>query len=700
VATAPLRLFLTRLRCFARPERDDTLSDPQLLERFVTHRDEAAFEVLVWRHGGMVLDLCRRLLRNAQDAEDVFQATFLALARKAGSIGKRESLASWLYKVAYRVAMRVRSRVAKYPGHAEDLLHLAAARHLAEPEWSDLRPILDEEIDRLPEKHRTAVVLCYLQGKTLDEAARQLGCPRGTVSSRLSRARERLRLRLTRRGLALSVPLLAALLSRNVARAALPASLITNTARAAGQFASPQAATGSVISHSVVTLAEGVLRAMFVKQLRIAGVLLLILTVVGVGAGVLTQQVQADKPAPREAPALVGADSVRLPSEMPANLGIQVGEVKARPTAATRTLILPGVLTLDPDRLTHVRSLFPGILVELGKIGDRTVLVGDRVRKDQVLAVVWSKDLAEKKGELVDALVQLALDRKNLQRIEEVYKTGAAPEASLRQARRTVEADENAVARAERTLRVWRLSDDEIKAVQDEAERIGQRQGKRDAEVEKAWARVELRAPLDGTVLERNVAVGEVADTTHDFFKIADVSRLLAVAQIDEKNLAALRALPPEKRKWTIRVVADEDATPIEGPIDRIGDVIDPTTGMTTLSGAVNNAKGTMRAGQFVRLDIALPPAGREVVLPAGALVEQGGVSLIFVQPDPKKAEYQARPVLVVRRGQDVIHVRSELTADEQKQGYQPLRPGERIVTAGAVELMATLDDLRAKDKK
>src|SRR5262249_11156393 len=143
-----------------------------------------------------------------------------------------------------------------------------------------------------------------------------------------------------------------------------------------------------------------------------------------------------------------------------------------------------------------------------------------------------------------------------------------------------------------------------------------------------------------------------------------------------------------------------QDPTPIEGRIDRIGDVIDPTTGTATVTGSVDNAKGMLRPGQYVRLDIALPPAAREVVVPAAALVEQGGVSLLFVQPDPKKSEYHPRPVLVVRRGQDVVHVRGEPTAEEQRQGYQPLRPGERIVTAGAVELQATLDDLRAREKR
>src|SRR5262249_39477243 len=146
--------------------------------------------------------LCQRILRDSHEAEDAFQATFLVLARKAGSIGKREAVASWLYKVAYRVALRLRARAARHGG-LEEVVDELPGRDVADDiDTRDLRPVLDEEIARLPEKYRAPLVLCYLQGHTNAEAAEQLRCPKGTILSRLARGRQRLRSRLARRGLA------------------------------------------------------------------------------------------------------------------------------------------------------------------------------------------------------------------------------------------------------------------------------------------------------------------------------------------------------------------------------------------------------------------------------------------------------------------------------------------------------------------
>jgi RNA polymerase sigma factor (sigma-70 family) len=184
-----------------------------LLARFVKERDEAAFELLLWRHGGMVLNLCLRLIGDRQLAEDAFQLTFLTLSRRASTIGRGEAVGGWLYRVAYRTALRARPRAgheqplpdAPLPGSEPDPADAAA--------WRELRPLLDDEVNRLPEKYRIAFILCYLQGKTNEEAARELGCPKGTVDSRLARARERLRDRLARRGLAMGMlPLTVALL--------------------------------------------------------------------------------------------------------------------------------------------------------------------------------------------------------------------------------------------------------------------------------------------------------------------------------------------------------------------------------------------------------------------------------------------------------------------------------------------------------
>jgi RNA polymerase sigma factor (sigma-70 family) len=184
-----------------RPPLPSVVTDAELLERFLRDRDEAAFELLMWRHTPVVMGVCRRVLRHRQDAEDAFQATFLILARKGHSIGRRESLTGWLYTVAYRVALRARAARRAGPERSlevppTDEAQSDPADHLA---GQELRRLLDAELSRLPEKYRTAFILCHLEGKTCAEAAQQLGCPRGTIQSRTGRAREHLRARLARR---------------------------------------------------------------------------------------------------------------------------------------------------------------------------------------------------------------------------------------------------------------------------------------------------------------------------------------------------------------------------------------------------------------------------------------------------------------------------------------------------------------------
>src|SRR5581483_2852609 len=177
------------------------MTDRQLLERFAARRDEEAFAQLVRRHGPLVLGVCRQILRHEQDAEDAFQATFLVLARKAGSIRSAEALPNWLYGVANRLATRMKATARKRQTREVALVDSPTPEPGLGGELDDLGPVLHEEIGRLPDKYRIPFVLCYLDGMTNEEAARQLGCPPGTVFSRLARAREGLRARLRRRGL-------------------------------------------------------------------------------------------------------------------------------------------------------------------------------------------------------------------------------------------------------------------------------------------------------------------------------------------------------------------------------------------------------------------------------------------------------------------------------------------------------------------
>src|SRR6266851_4333308 len=205
------------------------LADADLLQRFLSQLDQAAFEVLIWRHGPMVWNVCQRLLHHQHDAEDAFQATFLAFVRKAGSIRRPNSLGSWLYKVAYRVALRARVKAAQQARHETHDVDMLPARAAQSESGHNLGPVLDDEVNRLPLKYRLPFVLCYLEGKTTDEASQELGCPRGTVATRLAWARERLRRRLTRRGLAVSAGVLATSLAQNAASATMPAALVVAT---------------------------------------------------------------------------------------------------------------------------------------------------------------------------------------------------------------------------------------------------------------------------------------------------------------------------------------------------------------------------------------------------------------------------------------------------------------------------------------
>jgi RNA polymerase sigma factor (sigma-70 family) len=305
-----MRAVISELRRLIGRKNGCTLTDTQLLDAFVKGRDEASFEVLVWRHGTMVLSLCQRILRDSHEAEDAFQAAFLVFARKAGSIGKRESIGSWLYKVAYRIALRLRARTRKNPKSLLDLEGCPPDDHAAPAStddlvWRDLRPVLDEEIERLPDKYRAPFVLCHLEGHTNEEAAEQLGCPKGTILSRLSRGRERLRSRLARRGVALTGAWLATVLPQKAAAAA-PAALVDSTVKAALPFAAGNAAAG-LVSTPVAALTEGVLRTMFLTRLKIAAAALVALAGVGIGTGWLAHQALAQRDkggrgAVREAP--------------------------------------------------------------------------------------------------------------------------------------------------------------------------------------------------------------------------------------------------------------------------------------------------------------------------------------------------------------------------------------------------------------
>jgi RNA polymerase sigma factor (sigma-70 family) len=247
----------------------------------------------------MVWGVCRRLL-NHHDAEDAFQATFLVLVRKAASIYPRAKVGNWLYGVAHQTALKARATKAKRNVRERPVTDMPEPAVTDQNLWSDLQPLLDQEVSRLPEKYRTVIVLCELEGKTVREAARHLGCPEGTVASRLARARTMLAKRLTQRGLAVSGGTLALVLSQKVALASVPAWVLSGTIQAVTLAVAGPAAATAILAGTVAALTEGVLKTMLLNKLLKVMTVLLVIAGLSAAAG-LIYQTQATEP-PTEQP--------------------------------------------------------------------------------------------------------------------------------------------------------------------------------------------------------------------------------------------------------------------------------------------------------------------------------------------------------------------------------------------------------------
>jgi RNA polymerase sigma factor (sigma-70 family) len=283
--------FLRRLARRASAEQ----TDGQLLERFTSVRDGAAFEALVARHGALVWGLCRKLLPGPQDAEDAFQATFLVLARRAACVRKRESVASFLYGVAYRVAARARAEAIRRRARERQGAPICVAQPGPDHAGAERALALHEEVQRLPARYRAPVVLCYLEGKTHEEAARQLAWPVGSVKGRLARARDLLRRRLVRRGLAGPAGTALLLAQSRMAEAA-PTALLRAAAQA-GLLPPTAESVGGALSANGVHLAEGVVRAMQVTKWKVLSAALLTAGLAA-GAGVFGSRGFAPERAP------------------------------------------------------------------------------------------------------------------------------------------------------------------------------------------------------------------------------------------------------------------------------------------------------------------------------------------------------------------------------------------------------------------
>jgi RNA polymerase sigma factor (sigma-70 family) len=292
MATGQLDTLLHHVQKLAAGPHIAPGTDRQLLDAFITSGDEAAFATLVARHGPMVLRVCRRVLDHEQDAEDAFQATFLVLARQTTAIRKAEALAGWLHGVAYRTALKAKRSTARRRKHEARLPPPTPPK--ADPTWKEVRSVLDEEIQLLPEHYRTIFTLCVLEGKGVPEAAAELGCKLGTVSCRLTRARQQLQQRLARRGIELAT-LLAAMSVAESGRAGVPEGLAQVTIQLGLRIAAGASAAATIPSH-VAQVATGVTRTMFLtKAARITMAVLLAVALVAVGRMGFPQVVATEK---------------------------------------------------------------------------------------------------------------------------------------------------------------------------------------------------------------------------------------------------------------------------------------------------------------------------------------------------------------------------------------------------------------------
>jgi cobalt-zinc-cadmium efflux system membrane fusion protein len=393
---------------------------------------------------------------------------------------------------------------------------------------------------------------------------------------------------------------------------------------------------------------------MNVPRLRSAAIALAALAAAGVIAYAVFPRrpplsgAAAPGPAARPGSPSPAADAVRLSPDEQRALGLET--TAAQSSSRPQQIRMAATTALDPDALAHVHPRFGGEATRV------EASLGRQVKKGDTLAVLWSKDLGEKKSELIDARSLLRLNKDVLDRSKALYENGALPERSYRQAVRDYEAGKIAADRAYHTLLSWRLTRDEIERIEHEP----------DAD----WPRVVVEAPIAGTVVEKNVVAGEMVDPSMNLFVIADLSRLAIWAYAYEDDLLRLHVGDP----WAVTLTARPGQV-LHGTITVVGAVVDPTQHTATVQGTVPNPGEALRAGMFATAVVSLPPDPDQVVVPTTALVDAGERTVVYVQSPEHPDEFRRREVRVKER----------LPAETLLTGG--VRPGEEVVSRGALEL-------------
>jgi gold/copper resistance efflux system membrane fusion protein len=626
---------------------DGGLSDADLLARFVVSRDEAAFELLVWRHRRLVLGTVRRVLRHQADAEDAFQATFLVLARKAGAIRQREALAPWLYRVAWRVALTARSGRARRAAHEVPLAGAATPPAVGgpTPEERDLRAAVDEEVNRLPARFRAPVVLCYFEGKTVAEAAEQLGCPRGTLASRLARARRRLRTRLARRGLALAA------LSAAAGAGTASAGLVRRTAKDALRCTAGGA--GSEVRAPVAALTEEVLKAMSYRKLTLVAVV----AVVALTGALLFGGVLASRSGTRAAAGPLPPPAGEQERPAPPRAPVTVSRPQWREVTPSEDF----VGRLEASRAVEVRAGVGGLLVKAH------CRVGDEVKRGDVLFEIDPRALqlalGKAEAELAVAEAREKQAKADYQRVRVNRSTAVESLDKLA----------SACAEAAAAVRLARL-------------------GVEARKLDLAGARV--TSPLEGTVTRLNAAEGELVSggdaRSPALATVASLGPLRVAFDVDERTFLRHRELFRTRKDQappvpiTVRV-ADDKVPPRQGRLEKVDASVN-IGGTIRYWGAVPNRDRELVPGLCVRVRLALGKPRRALVVPEEAVFTDQGKPFVWVVNARDVAERRAVKLGPVEAGMRVIE--------------DGLGPDDWVVIAGARGLNAgdRVEPRRAKE--
>jgi membrane fusion protein, multidrug efflux system len=570
--------LLDHLRRAARPAAG--LADGDLLGRFADGRDGAAFEALVWRHGPLVYGVCRRALCHAQDAEDAFQATFLVLARKAATVRRRGAVGPWLYRVAHRVALRARSR-ATSAAPSEPLPDTLPAPAIPDPvERAELRRLVEEEIARLPGRCRAAAELRYLDGRTTAEAAAALGCPPGTVLSRLAAARRRLRARLTARG----ADLPAALAVAAGATGSVPAAWVATAVAAAAGFPA-----GSRPGRAAV-LAADILRDMLMTKVRVGAVV--VLGAVAAGVGLLLPGPTAGQPD--------GPPAAVPPAEVIVTRPVKRSAADHQDFAG-RALAAATV---------QIRSRVTAYVQKVA------VRPGARVKRGDLLFELdprtFQADTDKAKAEVMRAETQMRSAEVAATRVKHLHDTRAVTSEEVERAQAAVDETRAALMVAKAGL--------DRAALDLSATRVA--------------------APIDGQVGATVLDAGNLAGPATVLATIVTTDPIPVAFDIDERSYRRYRTTPHGP---TVQVgLSGEDGFPRAGKVEFVDNEVDPASGTVRVRAAVANPAGDILPGMSARVRLTVDQPRDEWLLPAAAVRSDGVRPYVLVVGAGNAVEWRA----------------------------------------------------------